>query len=59
VHRAIDPADVHDCAVNPTFLTAAPKACFDPTAFAAWLEISANLRKPAELTNPPVEECRQ
>jgi hypothetical protein len=45
--------------VNATSFTAALKVCSDPTAFAAGLEISANLRKPGELTNPPVEGCRQ
>ena len=45
--------------VNPTSFKAALRACSDPTAFAGSLEISANLRKPGELTNPPVEERRQ
>ena len=45
--------------MNATYIPAALRVCSDPMAFAACLEISANLRKPGELTNPPVEGCRQ
>ena len=41
--------------MNTASFTAALRVCSDPTAFAVCLEISANLRKPGELTNPPVE----
>jgi len=40
--------------VNATSQAAALKICSDSTVFAMFLEISANPRKPGELTNPPV-----
>src|SRR5229473_1326690 len=59
LHRAIDLLIYTNLPVNATSFTAALRVCSDPTAFAACLEISANLRKPGELTNPPVEGRRQ
>src|SRR5216683_2669236 len=59
LHRAINLLTYTTLPVNATSFTAALKVCSDPTAFAACLEISANLRRPGELTNPPVEGRRQ
>ncbi len=59
LHRAIELLIYTTLPVHATSFTAARKVCSDPTAFAAYLEIRANLRKPGELTNPPVEEHRQ
>jgi len=41
--------------MNTASFTASTEGLLRSTAFAACLEISANLRMPGELTNPPVE----